>query len=51
MKALLDAVNDEDKGCVERVYRGLCADLSTPGHLSPLERPLHEFATWIASRV
>ena len=49
VRALLDAVNIEDKGCTERVYRGLCAGLSTPGPLSHLERPNHEFARYIAA--
>lgn len=48
IKALLDHVNDEDRGCTEKVYRGLCAQLSGPGHLSHLERPNFEFATYIA---
>jgi nitrite reductase/ring-hydroxylating ferredoxin subunit len=48
VKALLDDVNQEDKGCTEKVYRGLCADLSAPGPLSHLERPNFEFATYIA---
>ena len=51
LKALLDDVNVEDKGCVERVYRGLCADLSEPGALSHLERPNFEFAQYIASKM
>jgi hypothetical protein len=51
VKALLDDVNIEDKGCVERVYRGLCAGLSAPGPLSHLERPNYEFAQWIAARM
>ena len=51
LRALLDDVNDEDKGCTERVYRGLCAGLSEPGPLSHLERPNFEFAQWIAGRV
>ncbi len=51
VKALLDDVNIEDKGCVEKVYQGLCAGLSGPGALSHLERPNFEFAQWIASRV
>lgn len=51
LKALLDEVNLEDKGCVERVYQGLCAGLSEPGPLSHLERPNFDFARWIASRM
>ncbi len=51
VKALLDAVNIEDKGCTEKVYRGLIAGLSNPGPLSHLERPNFEFATYIASRI
>jgi phenylpropionate dioxygenase-like ring-hydroxylating dioxygenase large terminal subunit len=49
LKALLDEVNVEDKGCTERVYRGLCSDLAKPGHLSHLERPNFDFATYITS--
>jgi phenylpropionate dioxygenase-like ring-hydroxylating dioxygenase large terminal subunit len=48
LKTLLDEVNMEDKDCVERVYRGLCADLSAPGPLSHLERPNYDFARYIA---
>lgn len=51
IKALLDDVNIEDKGCVERVYQGLCAQMSTPGTPSHLERPNFEFAHYIASRI
>ena len=51
VKALLDDVNVEDKGCVERVYRGLVAGLSTPGPLSHLERPNYEFATYLAGKM
>ncbi|MEZ5886725.1 MAG: Rieske 2Fe-2S domain-containing protein [Paracoccaceae bacterium] len=51
LRALLDDVNDEDKGCTEKVYRGLCSDLGTPGPLSHLERPNFEFAQYIASRI
>ncbi|MEF3046396.1 aromatic ring-hydroxylating oxygenase subunit alpha [Pseudotabrizicola sp. L79] len=51
LRALLDDVNVEDKGCVEKVYRGLCADLSEPGALSHLERPNFEFAQYIASKM
>ena len=49
LKTLLDEVNVEDKGCTERVYRGLCSDMAKPGHLSHLERPNYDFATYIAS--
>ncbi len=51
VKALLDDVNVEDKGCVEKVYRGLVAGLSQPGPLSHLERPNFEFAQYIASKL
>ena len=50
-KALLDEVNAEDKECTERVYRGLCSGLARPGHLSHLERPIYDFATYLATRV
>ena len=48
LKDLLDKVNVEDKGCTERVYRGLCAELSVPGHLSHLERPNYDFAAYLS---
>ena len=51
VKALLDKVNLEDKGCTERVYRGLLADLSAPGPLSHLERPNYDFAQYLARRI
>ncbi len=51
LKTLLDAVNDEDKGCTEKVYQGLLAGLSAPGPLSHLERPNFEFARYIASKM
>ncbi len=50
-KRLLDEVNEEDRGCTEKVYRGLCSDLAAPGHLSHLERPNFDFATYLASRL
>ncbi len=49
LKTLLDEVNIEDKGCTERVYRGLCSEMAKPGHLSHLERPNYDFATYLAS--
>ncbi len=51
IKALLDDVNIEDKGCVEKVYQGIVAGLSAPGPLSHLERPNFEFAQYLASRI
>ena len=51
VKTLLDAVNVEDKGCTEKVYRGLVAGLSAPGPLSHLERPNFEFASYLAAKI
>ncbi|MGX0902188.1 phenylpropionate dioxygenase-like ring-hydroxylating dioxygenase large terminal subunit [Roseovarius sp. MBR-79] len=51
LKTLLDAVNVEDRGCTERVYRGLCAPLARPGHLSHLERPNYDFARYLLGRI
>ncbi len=51
VKALLDNVNVEDKGCTERVYKGLCSGLSQPGPLSHLERPNYDFAQWLAEKI
>ena len=51
VKALLDDVNVEDKGCTEKVYRGLLSGMGEPGPLSHLERPNFEFAQYLASRI
>ena len=51
IKSLLDDVNIEDKGCVERVFAGISAGMSAPGPLSHLERPNFEFAQYLASRI
>jgi len=50
VKGLLDKVNVEDRGCTEKVYKGLSANLATPGHLSHLERPNFDFAQYLAER-
>lgn len=51
LKALLDEVNEEDRRCTEQVYRGLCARLSAAGPLSHLERPIYDFAQYLAERI
>lgn len=51
LKTLLDDVNVEDRGCTEKVYRGLCSALSAPGHLSHLERPNYDFAQYLNARI
>lgn len=51
LKILLDEVNIEDKGCTEKVYRGLLSDRADPGHLSHLERPNYDFAQFIMARL
>jgi phenylpropionate dioxygenase-like ring-hydroxylating dioxygenase large terminal subunit len=51
VKALLDRVNVEDKGCTERVYRGLLSGTAVPGPLSPLERPNYDFAHYLNRRI
>ncbi|GGA08908.1 (2Fe-2S)-binding protein [Amylibacter cionae] len=51
LKTLLDAVNQEDKGCTEKVYKGLSSQGAAPGHLSHLERPNYEFAQYINRRI
>ncbi|MEM7377910.1 MAG: LysR family transcriptional regulator, partial [Pseudomonadota bacterium] len=51
LKALLDRVNVEDRGCTEKVYRGLCSDFARPGPLSHLERPNYDFAQYLAGRI
>ena len=51
VKALLDKVNVEDKGCTEKVYRGLLSEMAAPGPLSPLERPNYDFARYLDARI
>ena len=51
LKALLDDVNIEDRGCTEKVFRGLCSDAATPGHLSQLERPYYDFAQYLMAKI
>lgn len=51
LKELLDRVNDEDRACTEGVYRGLTSSLAAPGHLSHLERPIYEFATYLNGQI
>jgi phenylpropionate dioxygenase-like ring-hydroxylating dioxygenase large terminal subunit len=51
LKSLLDEVNAEDRGCTEKVFRGVCAGRARAGHLSHLERPNYDFAQYIAARV
>lgn len=51
LKILLDDVNVEDKGCTEKVYKGLCSDFAVPGPLSHLERPNYDFARYLSSRI
>ena len=51
LKTLLDDVNVEDKGCTEKVYKGLSSRVAKPGHLSHLERPNYDFAHYLNSRM
>ncbi len=51
LKSLLDEVNVEDRGCTEKVYKGLCSGFAKPGHLSHLERPNYDFAQYLSSRI
>jgi len=48
LKTLLDKVNVEDRGCTEKVYKGLGAKAAAAGHLSHLERPNFDFAQYLA---
>lgn len=50
LKSLLDEVNVEDRGCTERVFRGVSAGVARAGHLSHLERPNFDFAQYLAER-
>lgn len=49
--AFFDQVNDEDRGLVESIHRGVAAPLSRPGPLSWMERSLREFQGYIAARL
>ena len=51
LKTLLDEVNVEDRGCTEKVFRGLSSGRATPGHLSHLERPNYDFAQYLNARI
>lgn len=51
LKTLLDDVNVEDRGCTEKVYRGLCSERAVPGHLSHLERPSYDFAQYLMAKI
>ncbi len=51
LKTLLDKVNVEDRGCTEKVYRGLLSARAEPGHLSHLERPNYDFARYLRQRI
>ena len=51
LKTLLDDVNIEDRGCTEKVYNGLCSQMAAPGHLSHLERPNYDFATYLNTKI
>ncbi len=51
LKRLLDDVNIEDRGCTEKVYKGLCSDFAIPGPLSHLERPNYDFAHYLSNRI
>lgn len=50
LKGLLDDVNVEDRGCTERVFKGVSAGAARPGHLSHLERPNFDFAQYLAAK-
>ena len=50
LKTLLDKVNVEDRGCTEKVFRGLSASVAKAGHLSHLERPNFDFAQYLAEK-
>jgi phenylpropionate dioxygenase-like ring-hydroxylating dioxygenase large terminal subunit len=51
LKTLLDKVNLEDRGCTEKVFRGVSSAAAAPGPLSHLERPNYDFAQYLAERL
>ena len=44
-------VNGEDRMVVEGIFKGAKAPLNVPGHLSWLERELHDFTRYLANRM
>ena len=44
-------MNIEDRGCTEKVFRGLSSPLAQAGHLSHLERPNYDFARYLLDRI
>ena len=50
-RALLVDVNIEDRGCTEKVFRGVSSGMAVPGHLSHLERPIYDFANYLSGRM
>ncbi len=51
LKTLLDDVNVEDRGCTEKVFKGLSSQMAKPGHLSHLERPNYDFSQYLATKI
>ena len=51
MVAFFEKVNAEDRAVVEGIYRGARAPMTAPGPLSWLERELHDFMKYLASRL
>lgn len=51
LKTLLDDVNVEDRGCTEKVFKGLNSAMASPGYLSHLERPNYDFAQYLNARI
>ncbi|MGB0800012.1 MAG: SRPBCC family protein, partial [Planktomarina sp.] len=51
LKTLLDEVNVEDRGCTEKVFKGLSSDMAEAGYLSHLERPNFDFAQYLNARI
>jgi phenylpropionate dioxygenase-like ring-hydroxylating dioxygenase large terminal subunit len=47
----VDAVNAEDRATLASVQRGVRARAAAQGFLSELERPIHEFQRYLASRL
>ena len=49
--AFFDKVNEEDRFVVEGLYQGVQAPLAKPGRLSWLEREIHDFTCYLATRL
>ena len=49
--SFFDQVNSEDRGIIEGVYQGVASPYAAQGHLSWLEKELHDFQSYLVGRL